>query len=119
MSKKLPLPPDADEKRFQYRWMNDDWAKDPSRIQKAEMAGYKPVEGMKKAIVGTNDDGSPIRAICMAIPKEWYEEDKKAKFRELDKVDAAIKGGTLEQQANDKRYIPDGIKIHSNTNENG
>jgi len=126
MAKKLPLPPDADETKFQYRWMNDQWTKDPARLQKANMAGYELVEGMQKATVGTNEDGSPIRGVLMRIPRKWYEEDKQKKFRQLDKVDEAIQGGTLERQSVDRttkggnaRYIPDGIKIHSNTSENG
>jgi hypothetical protein len=109
---KLTAP---DDDRYQYRYFNDGWAREPGRIQRALDAGYEVVEGKEPVAVGTNDDGSPIKGILMKIPKEIYEEDQALKQKEVDRVDQAIMGGTLEQQAGDKRYIPDGIKIWSDT----
>jgi hypothetical protein len=33
----------------------------------------------------------------MRIPKKWYEEDRKAKARELDKIDEQIHGGKFDK----------------------
>lgn len=108
--------PDGDG--FQYRVFNDNWAKEPGRIQRAQKAGYEKVDDFDPVVVGTNEDGSPIKGVLMRIPKKWYDEDQKLKQKEVDKVDQAIKKGTLEQKAGDNRYIPQGIKIHANTSEN-
>ena len=72
---------------------------------------------MSHKTVGTNDDGSPIEGILMRIPQEWYDEDQALKQQEVDRVDEAIMAGTLESKAGDNRYIPDGIKIHSDNRE--
>ena len=115
--RKFPDVPDNDG--FQYRIINDNWMKDPARIIKAEKGGYEKVEGYDSMNVGTNDDGSIIKGHLMRIPKEWYDEDQKEKRKEVDRVDEAIKAGTLEQKARDNRYIPEGIKIYANHHENG
>lgn len=109
---KLNVPNDDD--KFHYRRFNDGWSKEPNRINRAKQAGYEIVDG-NSMVVGTNDDGSPITGVLMRQPKEFFEEDQKIKQKEVDRVDQAIKRGTLEQKADDRRYIPKGIEIHSNT----
>ena len=106
-----------DDDKFQYRYFNDNWSKEPGRIQRAERAGYVRVEDYESVNVGTNDDGSPIKGILMKIPKEIYEEDQKVKRKEIDRVDEAIQGGKIEQQPGENRYVPDGIKVWSSHNE--
>ena len=113
------LPDVSSNDGFQYRVVNDNWAKDPGRVQRAMRGGYEKVEGYDPMPVGVNDDGSPIKGVLLRIPKEWYEEDQKTKQKVVDKVDEAIKTGKLESQPGDNRYIPQGIRIHSNTSENG
>ena len=103
---------------FHYHVFNDNWSKEPDRIQRAERAGYVKVEDVESTTVGTNEDKSPIKGILMRIPEDIFEEDQKLKQKEVDRVDQAIKSGTLEQQPGDKRYIPDGIKIWSSHDEN-
>jgi len=105
--------PDDDE-NFHYRRFNDGWAKEPNRIQRAKQAGYEIVDG-DSMVVGTNDDGTPITGVLMKQPMEFFKADQKEKQKEPDRIDKAIRGGTLEQQAGDRRYIPKGIEIHSNT----
>jgi hypothetical protein len=103
---------------FHYRFFNDNWAKEPNRIQRALAAGYEIVEGRTPMPVGSNDDGSAIKGVLMRIPLDIYKEDQKLKMKEVDRVDQAIKKGTLEQKAGDNRYIPDGIKVWSSHDEN-
>lgn len=103
---------------YHYRVFNDNWRREPGRIQRALDAGYEVVKNFESLAVGTNDDGSEIKGVLMRIPQELYDEDQKLKQKEVDKVDQAIRGGTIEQQAGDKRYIPQGIRIWSNNREN-
>jgi hypothetical protein len=114
LQRKLHCPSDDG---FHYRVFNDNWRKEPGRIQRAKRAGYEIVEGWSSVVVGTNDDGSAIKGVLMKIPEELYEEDQALKQKEVDRTDERIYGGTLEQRPGDNRYIPDGIKIHADQNE--
>jgi hypothetical protein len=101
---------------FKYRVFNDNWRKEPGRIQRAMDAGYEkvaesPINGMA---VGTNEDGTPINGVLMRIPKEWYDEDQEKKQAEVDKVDQEILKGRFQEGPNDKRYIPS-TGIHMET----
>jgi hypothetical protein len=106
-----------DDKEYHYHIFNDDWSTKPDRIKRAEDAGYAVVREVGRR--GTNADGSAIKGILMKLPQELYQEDQKIKMKEVDKVDQAIKKGTIEERPGDKRYIPQGIKIWSNQNEKG
>lgn len=113
--RKFNAPADGDG--YEYRVFNDNWRHDPNRISRAEKAGYVRVEDAEMHSVGTNEDGSPIKGVLMKLPKDLYEQDQKLKQKEVDRVDHAIRHGKLEEQPNDKRYIPDGIKIWGNNSE--
>lgn len=104
------------------RWVNDVGG----RCQLAENGGYDFVtdEGMKigdtavgsgnqdmgsrvSRIVGTNADGSPMRAFLMEIDKDTYDGDQNEKQKPLDLIDAQIRGGNVEGRVGqDGRYIP-------------
>ncbi len=104
---------------YQYRVFNDDWMTRPGNIQKAQSAGYEFVQSdddkQKPQIVGTNDNGTPIRGFLMRIPKVIYDEDQAAKQKPVDAVDEQIRKGSFQQGAGDNRYIPaTGIKIMTN-----
>ena len=58
-----------------------------------------------------------IKGIVMRIPMEIYDEDQKEKQKVVDLVDQAINKGDMEKQAGENRYIPDGIRIHSDNQE--
>jgi len=103
---------------YSYRIFNDNWTVEPGRIQRALRAGYEIVENQDHSAVGTNENGSEIKGVLMRIPNEFYDEDQKLKQKAVDEIDRKIKGGTLEQAANDKRYSRDGIKIWNNNTEN-
>jgi len=107
--------PENDE--YHYRIFNDNWSKEPDRIQRAMAAGYEIVEGKEPIAVGTNEDGSGIKGILMKIPKEFYEEDQALKQKEVDKVDEAIMKGSFEQKPGEVRYSPAGIRITSGHSE--
>ena len=60
-------------------------------------------------VVGKEDDGTPITAYLMAIPKEFYEDDQKEKSEKLLEKEKAISQGIDSQgRPGDKegRYVP-------------
>lgn len=101
------------------RWVNDVGG----RIQAAEQAGYQKVftdpenpEGDKRPLsqtVGVKEDGSPLTAFYMEIPKKFYDEDQRTKQQQVDAVDDAIHRGNIEGEVGkDGRYVPSqGISI--------
>lgn len=110
---------------FQRRWVNDAGG----RISNAEEGGYqfvqdgqaKPQDGGNSdlgtrvsRIVGTKEDGSPLRSYLMEISEEFYQDDQRAKLKAVDEVDAAIRRGSLNEKPDDNRYVPKhGIKVES------
>jgi len=98
-----------DRKKYHYHIFNDNWKKDPGRIQRALAAGYEVVEhDRSRESVGTNEDSTEIKGILMRLPTELYEEDQAAKQKKIDEIDNQIYRGKLEQAANDNRYLPGG-----------
>lgn len=109
---------------FHLHWLNDE----PGRIPAAIEGGYEHVYeselkgqannqdlGEKVSrIVGRNEDGSSLRAYLMKIKLEWYEADQRTKRKELDAIDNAIRQGKMNEQPDDKRYVPrEGISVSS------
>ncbi|MBW2003085.1 MAG: hypothetical protein JRI72_00510 [Deltaproteobacteria bacterium] len=106
-----PSPDDG----YHYRVFNDNWRKEPGRIQRARAAGYEVVDDpMSGGTVGTNDDGTEIKGVLMRIPQELYDEDQAKKNRELDKIDEQIYGGKFQDRPENKRYVPSsGIRVET------
>lgn len=87
------------------RWINDD--DHGQRIMNAREGDYEFVESVGQVgdkavdadrrirkLVGSHKDGSPKYAYLMAIPKEFYEEDQKAKEAVNQQVDDTIRAGS-------------------------
>lgn len=107
----VPNPQDG----FHYRVINDE----PGRLHQAQEGGYAYVnpkdvglteikENKVRYIVGRQENGDVLYGYLMQIPREWYEEDQREKSKHLDQIDAAIRGGQIERQAGDGRYVPEG-----------
>ena len=129
MRKKLSIPEGLIPPHKVGRWVNDT----PGRLQIAQEGGYvfvddplaKVGDGSEnqrdslstkvRRIVGKHEDGSPMMAYLMVIEKRFYDADQKAKNKELDEVDKAIKeGGIAGQVGTDGRYVPNtGINIRT------
>jgi hypothetical protein len=101
-------------------WINDT----PGRLFEAEESGYEYVspseigsgerEDRVKRLVGTNQDGSAMFAFLMKIRQEWYDEDQSSLGEVNRQIEDAIKGGKINKQSNDGRYVPPGgIIIHN------
>ena len=87
-----------DDEKYHYRVFNDNWKKEPGRVKRAQNAGYEVVDDkITGTSVGTNEDGSEIKAVLMRIPKEWYDEDQAKKAAKLDEVDKQIYGEPRKQ----------------------
>lgn len=85
---------------FHYRIVNDEG----DRIQEFEAIGYELVRDSTvkvgdRRISNPTQDGSPVevslgggnKGFLMRIPKEYAEEDAKAKMAYLDKLEAGMK----------------------------
>jgi hypothetical protein len=109
--KKLNIDAET-EKRLKAQGLRPRWIKDEgagSRLIAAEQGGYDFVmtEGVElgdakeaqerdrriKYMTGTNKDGSPQYSYLMAIPEEYFQEDKAKKESVNRMVDDAIRGG--------------------------
>lgn len=106
------------------RWVNDTA---DGRIQNAEDGGYAFVHATGQEqigeggnansdlgarvsrIVGTKEDGSPLRAYLMAIDEELYQEDQQVKQKEVDEIDSQIRNGAVGsvKPGQDGRYVKD------------
>lgn len=106
-TKRFNAPDNPD---YVYRVFNDNWRKEPGRIERAMNAGYEVATSNTNESVGTNDDGSEIKGVLMRIPKAFYEEDQRKKQEELDKVDEQIYQGKFTKAPGEHRYIPGGFK---------
>lgn len=113
---------DADP-NYVYRWVNDT----PGRLEDAQRGGYAFVTeaqaGEKDVanrnqdlgsrisrIVGHDAQGKPQAAYLMRIQKSLYAADQKAKQRELDELDKAIKRG--QTRPVEQGYVPaQGISV--------
>lgn len=87
-----------DDPNFHHRVFNDNWKKEPGRIQRAREAGYEMVDDPASgSTVSTNDDGSEVKGVLMRIPKKLYDQDQAVKNRELDKIEAQIHKGKFDK----------------------
>ena len=83
---------------YHYRWVNDV----DNRLEQLKAAGYEPVThevhvGTKGVGQSTNVGdtvtkgvGQGVTAYLMRIPKEWHEEDKKAKAEEVNRSEELL-----------------------------
>lgn len=111
-----------DLKRFAYRWMNDvparifaktkedDWdivANDGSVVTENADIGNAVSQ-----IVGTNADGSPMRAYLTRKPLNFWEDDQKDKQTELDNQLAEMRKGNARDGSAQSDYVPNtGINL--------
>ena len=129
MRRKMSIPDGLIPKNKVARWINDK----TGRLQAAQEGGYAFVddplakigEGSEDGrdsldtkisrVVGTKEDGSPLKAYLMVINKSLYDADQAEKDRHLDEIDASIKRGNVEGEVGrDGRYIPSsGISVVS------
>jgi hypothetical protein len=95
---------------YHLHWVNDS----AGRVQEAQRGGYTFVDPKEiqaadsgsqvKRLVGRNEDGSAMYAYLMKIENEFYAEDQQTIQSEVDRFDAAIKRGTIDEKAGDRRY---------------
>lgn len=86
---RLGLPDEvlSDNKDYSLRWVNDEGG----RIQHlTTQDDYDVVEGVNERIVGTNADGSPLVARLLRKPKDYAEEDQKAKLEAINARESGI-----------------------------
>jgi hypothetical protein len=101
---------------YHLRWINDE----PGRIAQAQDGGYAfvtPEEVLRestednkvKVLAGVQKgNGDPLFAYLMKLSMEYFLEDKAEANRTLDQIDDAIRGGRIDRQSGDNRYVPEG-----------
>ena len=97
---------------YRIRIFNSGWTKEPGRIERAEAAGYRVVEDspVNGTVVGTNKDGTPIKAVVMEIPRKWFEEDQAKKEERIAQREKQMFRGELNQtEKAENRYVPKGL----------
>jgi hypothetical protein len=103
------------------RIVNDNWMADPSRVQRAQAAGWRfatekdvgdtshlavgatEAGGGINRKVGTNEGGTEIVGRLMVIDKDLYDEDQAEKAKEVDRKDALIKNDGFNETKN--KYV--------------
>ena len=87
---------------YVYRWVADDPQR-PGRVERMKEHGYEIVQeeleigqkvvdrNSKVGSVITRTGGGGITLVLMRIPKEWYDEDQKAKQAGVDAQEAVMK----------------------------
>lgn len=114
---KLNVPEDP---RFKYHWFIDE----PGRVESAVIAAYDfcsatefPEYGVDEVlpgnsdlgtkisrVVGSHEDGRPMRAYLMRIPMEYYQEDEQERMQAIDKIEESIRHGNIGTNV-DNRYV--------------
>jgi hypothetical protein len=96
------LKTDGQDPNFHYRWVNDTG----DRITIFKERGYEFVTdpnvkvGDRRVEESQDKTASPIvanvgggvKAYYMRIPREWHEEDQQEKQKQVDTIEASIKG---------------------------
>lgn len=99
------------------RWVNDV----PGNIQKFQNKGWdfvkNPETGQNWMLVveKSRTEAGGRRGYVMQVPLQIYEEDQLVKKESLDALDAAIYGGTHDEEPDDKRYVPEDTPIRVET----
>lgn len=88
---------------YVYRWVNDT----QGRIQTYRNGGYELVEATSAGTIGVGHQagdastvgeyvtrymGQEVVAYLMRIPREFYEQDQEAKYRDIQETEARIYG---------------------------
>lgn len=112
-----------DRENFQYRFINDDagrimhltqnddyeLVRDPSKETKEDSTDLGSAISV---VVGRDGNGNPQRAYLARKPREFYEEDQREKFADLDETMNGIRSGLPQgQEAGELRskgYTPTG-----------
>ena len=109
--------------QYAYRWINDtpggariyektkndDW---DIVTQDGGILREDAQDGAVSVVVGTNADGSPLKAYLCRKPKQWYEEDQQAKSAELDEQLDQLRRGLSRDGSSQSDYVPhSGISV--------
>lgn len=108
-----------DFNQYAYRWINDvpggariyDMTKNDDWDVMTQDGGVlkdDATDGAISVIVGSNPDGSPLRAYLCRKPKAFYDEDQAEKAAELDEQLAQLKRGNTREGAAQSDYVPTG-----------
>jgi hypothetical protein len=102
---------------YSYRWINDAPARIHAKTVEDDWDIVMNEGGVKddsadlgkavSQIVGTAKDGSPVRAYLCRKPKDYFEQDQKAKSAELDRQLAELRRGNDARGQVQSDYVRD------------
>lgn len=116
---KLAVPENLKKPSHTYRWVNDKanervqalHAKDWEVVKNSAIAGTGEGEPVSR-VVGTSENGQPLRAMLMEKPLDWHEEDQARKNKSRLAIEAQIDRGIVPSSGLDpaeaKTYVPQG-----------
>lgn len=114
-----------DFNQYAYRWINDtpggariyektkndDW---DIVTQDGGILKNDADDGAVSVIVGSNPDGSPLKAFLCRKLKKWYDEDQAAKSAGLDEQLDQLRRGMSRDGQSQSDYVPrSGITVSS------
>lgn len=87
------------------------------RVEQMRERGYTVVNNAmtgkpKTVTAGRHPDGGRLVQVLMEIPEQFAKEDFEDKQKALNATDNAIMNGTLNQESDDRRYIPRGTPMN-------
>jgi len=86
------------------RWVNDEGNR---MHQLTKLDDWDKVAGVDPVIVGTKQDGTPLKAHLLSKPNEFIQEDRKAKEDRRRKIEQGmVKGKTLVKTAEGEILAP-------------
>lgn len=100
--------------KFEYRWTNDTPGRLVAKTKHDDWDHVPNEDGVKddsttemvSVIVGTNKDGSPMRAYLLRKPKKFFEEDKAEKLARLDEQLQHLRRGNDADGGSQGDYVP-------------
>jgi len=132
---RLHIPSTAKDKNFRYRWINDtpggrlqgktlhdDWeivtqselAENTKRSRNESYDARLDTDAGEAVsrIVGTNPDGTALRAFFCKKPLDWFEEDQKKAQARIDETEQAMQyapPSSKEGLSGPNAYLPSGV----------
>lgn len=114
----LGVPAEQRKPEHEYRWVND---KANGRIQALEGRDWDVVKNAAidgtgegtpvNRVVGTSENGQPLRAYLMEKPADWHKEDQARKNAPRIETEETMKRGPLPQKDGFEpgiAYVPQG-----------
>lgn len=99
---------------YVYRWVNDEKNGRIARMTNSDHDDWEVVQEEDARYVGRDRDNTPLQARLLRKPREFYEEDRRAKQAADDRLMSGIKVGKVDgsdiqtEDGQSASYVPEG-----------